>query len=169
MERPETYNLAYMTSPPALGAHDIKRRETRQFFDREFTFNVIGDSHYIGCEATGYHELLTCKPLDRSDPTPGPEFWDREGLTKTVPLTVGHAETLRHVHDGVGVRTEIRGEPLSAFDTPEAFDIAYRFETDAYTTIDLVADDTYVTYHTYPEYDLALRTETTLARSPGQE
>jgi hypothetical protein len=159
MDSPETYTLAYTTSPPALAAHDVKHRERRSFFNGEFSFTVIGDSHYVGCEATGYHELLTCKPLDR----------ENEALTKRIPLTVGHAETLQHNLDGTGVRTEIRGDPLSAFDAPEASDIAYRFGTDAYTTIDVVAEDRYVTYHTYPERDLALRTETTLTRPPGRE
>lgn len=169
MDTSDTYNLTYTTTRPVLTAHDIKHRETRQFFDREFLFTVIGDSHYVGCEGAGYHELLTCKPLERTDPTQGSAFRDREGLTKTVPLTVGHQETLQHVLNGTGVRTELRGEPLSAFGPPESFDIAYRFGADAYTTIDIVADDTYRTYHTHPEHDLALRTETTLFAVPPAE
>lgn len=159
----DTYHLAYSTTAPALTDHDIKQRATRPFFDREFTFTVIGDSHYIGCAEAGYHELLTCNPRGGSG-TAGATDWDREGLRKTVPLTVGHEERLRHVLDGVGIETEISGEPLAAVDAPESFDIAYRFGPNAYTTIDLLAADTYETYHTYPEYDLALRTETRLVQ-----
>lgn len=165
MEMPETYNLAYTSTAPALEAHDVKHRETRTFFDREFTFAVIGDSHYIGCGNLGYHELLTCGQINGNNTATNTEeqgFRDRDGLTKTVPLTVGHAETLRHVVSGVGVETEIAGEPLSEFGSPDTFDISYRFDDDAHTAIRLLADDTYMTYHTYPECDLALRTETSL-------
>lgn len=147
-----------MSTAPTLDAHDIKHRETRLFLDREFVFTVIGSSHYVCCEAANYHELLTCKQLDTAPPTPR----DGRRLTETVPLTVGHTETVRHTLDGTGITVEIRGEPLSAFDSSETFDIAYRFDTDAYTTIDILADGTYQTYHTYPEHDLALRTETSL-------
>ena len=165
----ETYNLAYTSTSPAVESHDIKHRERRDFFDQDFVFSVIGSSHYVGCEELGYHELLTCEPLDEADlgADDGSGFWDRNGLTKTVPLAVGHSERLRHVVDGVGVETEIVGETLQKFRSPEEFDISYRFEGDAYTTIHLVANDTYRTYHTYPEYDLALRTDTSLVRFPS--
>ena len=163
MHIPDTLNLAYTTEAPTLDEYDIKHQETREFFDRVFTLTVIGDSHYIGCADLAYHELLTCKPLDEKEPasdSPEQQFWTPNGLMKTVPLVAGYSETLRHVVNRVGITTELAGQPLSEFGNPDEYDIAYKFGADAYTTIDLLDDTTYETYHTYPEYDVALRTVT---------
>jgi hypothetical protein len=159
MSTPESLYLAYTADQPPLADYDIKRRVERRFFGTEFTFAVIGDSHYIGAPELGFHELFSCKPI-------------REGRVTTVPLAEEHrppeppdpgdGEVIHTGHyrfGSVGVTTTISREPLSAFPGPEPFDIAYRFEPAAYTTINCRSTTTYETYHTYPEYDLALYTE----------
>jgi hypothetical protein len=164
MTAPECLYLAYTAEQPPLAEYDVKRRVQRRFFGTEFTFRVIGDSHYIGAPELGFHELFSCKPI-------------QEGRVTTVPLADGHrpvengratvtaAGDERERHTGryrfgsVGLTTTVRREPLSAFPGPEPFDIAYKFEPAAYTTINCRSNSTYETYHTYPEYDLALYTE----------
>ncbi|MFD1643833.1 hypothetical protein [Halohasta litorea] len=167
MTAPECLYLAYTAEQPPLAEYDIKRRVQRRFFETEFTFAVIGDSHYIGAPELGFHELFSCKPI-------------RQGRVKTVPLVdesrppgtaaPGDEEAIHAGHyrfGSVGVTTTIKREPLSAFPGPEPFDIAYRFEPAAYTTINCRSARTYETYHTYPEYELALYTEHEFTELPA--
>jgi hypothetical protein len=61
--------------------------------------------------------------------------------------------------------TLVERRPLAAFPAEESFDLAYWFDDDAVTTIDLRSDG-YETYHTYPEFDLALYTRTVFDSVP---
>ena len=178
MTAPESLYLAYTAEQPPLSEYDIKRRVTRQFFGTEFTFAVIGDSHYIGAPELGFHELFSCKPIRRGRVTTVPlvdESRPPENCQSTEnrpPETAdpGDKETIhtgRYRFGSVGVITTIKREPLSAFPGPEPFDIAYRFEPSAYTTINCRSTTTYETYHTYPEYELALYTEHEFTELPA--
>jgi hypothetical protein len=141
--------LAITRDPPPLSSFDIKHREQRVFLDTEATFTVIGSSHYVGAPELGYHELLSCKELTGDS-------------IQQIPLREGHTARVSRALDAVEITTEIAVQPLSAFPEPELLDIAYRFGPEAYTTIDLLGAPAYETYHTYPEYDIAVRTETTV-------
>jgi hypothetical protein len=167
MSTPESLYLAYTAEQPPLAEYDIKRRVERRFFGTEFTFAVIGDSHYIEAPELGFHELFSCKPI-------------RQGRVTTVPLAgerrppeppdSGDGEAIhtgRYRFGSVGVTTTIKREPLSAFPGPEPFEIAYRFDPAAYTTINPRSTTTYETYHTYPEYELALYTEHEFTELPA--
>ena len=57
---------------------------------------------------------------------------------------------------------------LEAFPAEESFDLAYWFGEDAVTAIDL-GETGYETYHTYPEYDLALYSRTRFSRLPNPD
>jgi hypothetical protein len=169
MKSPESLYLAYVPERPPLEDYDVKHREHRQFFGTEFTFTVIGDSHYIGAPALDFHELLSCKPI-------------QAGRVKTVPLQSerqasgvspqsgsvdsSDTHTERHRFGSVGVTTQIKTEPLSEFPGPQRFDIAYQFGPAAYTTINCRSTDSYETYHTYPEYDCALYTKNEFTELP---
>ena len=142
----QTLYLAYLNTRSDLDELDIKHQKKNQFFGAEFTFTVIGSSHYIKSEELGFHELLSCKPIN-------------EDLVKTLPLDMGIEQTVKHETEDFTVKTVVRGEPLDQFPDPETFDIAYRFGPDAYTTINCLSNNTYETYHTYPEHDLALYTK----------
>jgi len=165
MTTPESLYLAYTAEEPPLADYDIKRRAQREFFGTEFTFAVIGDSHYIGAPELGYHELFSCKPIREGRVTTvelAAESHPYESPRSTDPPTPSDEQEIHGGHyrfGSVGVTTTIRREPLSAFPGPEPFDIAYRFDPKAYTTINCPSSSTYETYHTYPEYDLALYTE----------
>lgn len=168
MIEPERLYLAYLPETPPLAEYDIKQQVQRSFLGNEFTFTVIGDSHYIGAPELGFHELLSCKPV-------------QQGRVKTVLLEPTRQPTdcdassvdSREIHTGhyqfgsVEFTTTINCEPLSAFPDPETFDIAYQFGPEAYTTINCRSSDSYETYHTYPEYDLALYTENEFTELPA--
>ena len=170
MIAPERLYLAYLPETPPLAEYDIKKQRRRPFLGTEFTFTVIGDSHYIGAPELGFHELLSCKPV-------------QQGRVKTVPLEATRRPADRpagsvdgrEIHTGryqfgsVDLTTTIKCEPLSAFPGPETFDIAYRFGPKAYTTINCPSTDSYETYHTYPEYGLALYTKNEFTESPNSQ
>ena len=162
MTAPDSLYLAYTAEEPPLVEYDVKRRVERPFFGSEFTFAVIGDSHYIGAPELGFHELFSCKPIRQGRVTTVDLTESDEGRQSTGSSTHGDS---REIHTGryrfgsVGVTTTISREPLAAFPGPEPFDIAYRFDPEAYTTIDCRSATSYETYHTYPEYDLALYSE----------
>jgi len=165
MTAPERLYLAYTAEQPPLAEYDIKRWTRRRFFGSEFIFVVIGDSHYIGAPELGFHELFSCKPIRQGRVTTvklAAESRPPDNRQSTDALIHGDGQEIhssRHRFGSVGVATTIRREPISAFPGPEPFDITYQFEPGAYTTIDCRSPTTYETYHTYPEYDLALYSE----------
>jgi hypothetical protein len=151
----ETLHLSQRSERPDLNELDIKHSETRSLLGAEWTVAVIGSSHYLGSSELGYHELCSCEPVG------GPSVVD-------VPLTVGTDRRFETDAGAATATTTVEGRPLSAFPGPDTADVAYRFGPDAYTTVDLSGRG-YETYHTYPEYDLALRTTTTITTTISHE
>jgi hypothetical protein len=131
---------------------------TRPLLGAEFTFRVIGSSHYVSAPAYDFYELASCEPVDAETVT-------------TVPLAAVGAEardrdrTLTYERDDLSCSVHVESRPLDAFPAERSFDLAYWFEERAATTID-VGEDGYETYHTYPERDLALYTRTVFERVP---
>ena len=161
MTAPDSLYLAYTAEQPPLAEYDVKRRVERPFFDSVFTFAVIGDSHYIGAPELGFHELFSCKPIQEGRVTTV-ELAETSERRRSIGLPTDDSQEVHTGHyrfGSVGVTTTISREPLAAFPGPEPFDIAYRFDPEAYTTIDCRSATSYETYHTYPEYDLALYSE----------
>lgn len=142
-------HLAYFDSRPDISRFDIKDIVTREFFGVDFTFRVIGDSHYIEAPEIGYYELFSCKPI-------------QDDTAVTVELTVGEQQNVTHETDDVRVEANIVGQPLHEFPKYGEFDVKHRFGRNAFTTIKCVSEETYSTYHTYPEHNLALYSENTL-------
>ena len=133
---------------------DIKKEEKMTVNELEFVFRIIGDSHYIECEELGFYELLSCKPTNEENNVV-------VELSKTSNSTVTDTVT----ETGANVTTILRGEPLSVFDETNNHDMVYRFGENAYTTISYTVTDeniTFCTYHTYPEFDVAFFSETTI-------
>ncbi|WP_211250861.1 hypothetical protein [Haladaptatus cibarius] len=165
MSTTEKLYLSYTDEKPSLEEYEIKHQEVGEFFGHEFTFTIIGDSHYIGCEALQFHEFLTCNPIqsDTTQPEPGENLRrSPHGMVNVVPITKGYTETLSHAIDDLDITVEFASEPLSSFSDPAEYDIAYQFGPEAYTSIDVLSEVCYETYHTYPEHGLALRSETRL-------
>lgn len=111
---------------------------------------VIGSSHHVTAPARGFHEIASCTPVTGA-------------AVREVALARDAAETVRFEGDGLAGRTRISGAPLWVFPDDRSYDLRYAFEADAVTAIATTGDG-YETYHTYPELDLTLRTETTFER-----
>lgn len=147
--------LASVSERPSLDNFDIKSRKEDTLFGTDFTFCVIGNSHYIEAPELGFYELLSCEQFSAAP-------------VRTLPLKRNYELRVISQTGDVTIETNVRTEPLSKFPDPEAFDVLYRFTEDAYTAIRYANDDGYETYHTYPEYDLSLCTENVFYSSVEQ-
>lgn len=141
-----TLYLAQFDDDQPLTAYDIKQRDRRQFLGRDWTFTIIGSSHYISCPDLEYYELLSCEPVENT-------------AAKSIQLSVGTNHMTTYTTASLRVETFIEGRPLGEFPDPEQFELTYQFGDDAYTTINRLGQRVYETYHTYPEHDLALYTQ----------
>jgi len=163
----DTLQFVHSTSPPATDVR-VFDSLTRRFLGTEFTFRVVGSSHYVSAPAYDFHELSSCEPV------PG------EGVA-TIHLDAGQVSAessesdgtpaaptrhLTHETDALRCETFVERRPLAAFPADASFDLAYWFDDAAVTTIDLRPDG-YETYHTYPEFDLALYTRTVFDSVPS--
>lgn len=149
---PQYLHLAYPADRGSVDRFDIKHRETAELVDHAAVFTVIGSSHCIAVPKLAYCELVSCEPIE-AEPT------------EKLRLTEGMARTVRYESGPLTAHTAAEVRPLAAFPDPTTFDISHRFGPRAYTTIDRPESDTYETYHTYPERDIALYTRTELALS----
>ncbi|WP_049924291.1 DUF2617 family protein [Halopiger djelfimassiliensis] len=151
----QTLRFVHDDRPPATDGVRVFDSLTRPFLGTEFTFRIIGSSHYISAPAYDFYELSACGPV------PG-------GGCEVTAIPLDPAQPSRRLGfetDTLGCETVVDHRPLSAFPTdrlrsrPDSFDLAYAFDgnPEAVTTIE-IGDDGYETYHTYPEFDLALYT-----------
>jgi hypothetical protein len=147
--------LAYPADRCPAGHFDIKHQETGEIAGYNAIFTVIGSSHCITVPELSYCEIASCEPIE-TEPA------------ERLPLILGMARTVRYDSEHLTAHTKAEVRPLSAFPDPDTFDISYQFGPCAYTTIHQPESDTYETYHTYPERDIALytRTQLTLADTP---
>jgi hypothetical protein len=172
-----TLQFVHSTAPPT---EDVRVFDslTCEWLDAEFTFRVVGSSHYVSAPAFDFHELSTCDPVDADGATTlrldGPTV---AAATDGRPPSGGHPASdgvdtdparrhLDHAADGLACATLVERHPLAAFPAADEFDLSYRFGEGAYTTVDIGADG-FETYHTYPEFDLALFTRTTFESVPS--
>lgn len=151
---PTALYFVYTPTAPDLDRFDVKRVAQAELLGQTATLTVIGESHYIGIQALGFHELCSCKSL----PT---ETMHRAPLDETVERSFSFE------NEQCSATTRVETRPLDAPDEHTA-DVAYRFGPDAWTTIS-VETNGYETYHTYPECDLTLYTQTRLHSGPADE
>lgn len=158
----DTLHFVHSTTPPSSDVR-VFDSLTTQFLGAEFTFRVIGSSHYVSVPAYDFHELSSCAPVGGDDVTTlrldGP-------TTEATQSETDALVRLDYATEGLQCATVVERRPLGAFPSEETFDLAYSFGEDAVTTVDLCADG-YETYHTYPEFDLALYTRTVFETVPG--
>lgn len=152
----ETLHFAYDATAPDLASLDVKAVHPANLLGTPGAFVVVGASHYVGLPELGYHEVCSCVALDSLDGISSESVWP-------VTLEPGVERTFAPELDGLAVETLAAVRDLAAFPGPDAADVAHRFGPEAWTTI-AVGESGYETYHTYPEYDLALYTRTTVAR-----
>lgn len=136
-----------------------------KFLGVPFEFNIIGSSHYIRSEAYGFHELASCEKdaAGSSSDIISLALSDEEH-TRSYPYAGSLSrQTQLHSHD-INCRVVVKDYPLSEFDATANYDVSYKFEENAYTAIS-IGESQYETWHTYPEFDLALYTRTEFTRT----
>lgn len=141
--------------PPTLEDLTVYDTLETTVADRQFSFHVVGCSHYIAAPDAGYYEIVSCRPVDH-------------GLVREFGLPDGADATISFEGSSVATETTVAIRDIERFPTGQSFDLAYTFEPDAHTTIDLLAGEGdrppgYETYHTYPEHDCLVYTETRLS------
>lgn len=159
-----TLHFAYATDAPSLDAFDVKSVTPAELLGEPAALTVIGESHYVGLPALDFHEVCSCKPLSAES-------------AYTVPLELGVEKTLAFETDSLSVETAVEVQRIDQFPGAESATASYRFGPDAWTTVevgntgavgesppsgDSPLNARYETYHTYPEYELAVYTETRL-------
>lgn len=149
--------LYHFDCQPDISELEVKKKDVRVINGYEFTFRIIGSSHYIDCEELGVYELLSCKETDKES-------------TAVVELSTEthQCEVVDCDSNDVTVTTELSGESLDAFDVTDEHDLLYKFGEDAYTTITWEKMNNkvqYETYHTYPEFDVAFYSESTIVEA----
>ncbi|WP_435102540.1 DUF2617 family protein [Halarchaeum sp. P4] len=140
-----TLYAAHPESAPSLAEMDVKAHATLECRSAPVDFYVIGSSHAVSAPTLGFHELCSCEPL--------------AGEHETIPLTT-RVTRQRTLPDGGVLTVETR--PLDAFDPDADYDLQYRFAPRAHTAI-RVGERAYETYHTYPEHDRTVYTQTDLS------
>lgn len=171
----DTLYFVHSTRPPDSDVR-VFDSLTREFLGATFTFRVIGSSHYVSAPAYDFHELSSCDPVGGDEvttlrldgPTVAAATADSSTAASTGTATDPAADRrlcLEYAAEGLRCATLAERRPLAAFPAEEEFALSYRFEEDAVTTVDIGADG-YETYHTYPEFDLALYTRTTFESVP---
>lgn len=118
----------------------------KEFLGHEFVFNIIGSSHYIYCDNISYYEISSCEPVDASS-------------IYTVQIDRDIDLEFSFESESVDTNTEVKSYDLDKFVKNKEYDLKYKFCEDAYTTIN-IENQSYTTWHTYPEFDLALFTRT---------
>jgi len=157
----ETLQFVHSDRPPA---HEVEVFDARtcDFLGATFTFRVVGSSHYVSAPAYDFYELSSCEPVPTDRAT-------AISLDSSDAVDPGAGPTrLVFETDALACETAVEQRPLDAFPRDRSFDLSYRFDPEAYTTIDLGSRG-YETYHTYPEFDLALYTHTRFTRIADRE
>ncbi|WP_135664978.1 DUF2617 family protein [Halorhabdus rudnickae] len=159
-----TLQFVHSAEPPSTDLRVFDSLTTR-FLGTTFRFRVVGSSHYISAPAYDFHELSSCEPVAakavetiRLD---GPQQDDNRECNEATT-------SLGYETDALHCETIIERRPLSAFPADASFDLAYWFGDDAATTVNIQAGG-YETYHTYPEFDLALYTQTIFDAVPNPQ
>ncbi|PSQ45835.1 hypothetical protein BRD17_00505 [Halobacteriales archaeon SW_7_68_16] len=115
------------------------------------TIRVIGSSHYLAAPDLGLYELCSCRPIAPAS----------DGVAVAVDAREG--TTIDHRTDAATVETTVETRPIESFPATATFDVAHRFDAHAYTALH-ATEAGYCTYHTYPEFDACLHTETIVRR-----
>ena len=162
-----TLQFVHSTSPPATDVR-VFDSLTRRFLGAEFTFRVVGSSHYVSAPAYDFHELSSCEPVPGEDVATvrldAGQVSAKPSESDGTPA--GSTRCISHETDALRCETVVERRPLAAFPSDASFDLSYWFDNDAVTTIDLRPDG-YETYPTYPEFDLALYTRTAFESVPS--
>ena len=116
----------------------------------ELTVSVIGSSHCVRSPPVGYAEIVSCDERAVSD-------------GYAIDLHGDGSATVEFESEAVACTTTISVDPIERFPAEQSFDLRYDFAERAVTAVD-ATDRGYETWHTYPEHDRAVFTETVFER-----
>jgi len=136
-----------ITNPDRLSVYD---EATVTIGGVAFELAVIGSSHCVRAPSIGFAEIASCD--DRT-----------VGDCRTIEIDDQRSTTVGYETGAVDCETRISVDPIERFPGERAFDLRYDFAQRAVTAIE-VRDRGYETWHTYPEHDCAVYTETTFQR-----
>lgn len=145
---PDHLHVGYGRDRPDVTDLRVFAETDATLLGEPFRVAVIGSSHYVHAPAAGFHEIVSCKPLDHD-------------AVYDLDLREYGARTLSFTGDDLSCETTVETRPLETVPDPDAYDLAHTFDPDAVTAIDL-GPRGYETYHTYPEFDCVVHTETRL-------
>jgi hypothetical protein len=136
-----------ITNPDRLSVYD---ETTVTLGGVVFELAVIGSSHCVRAPSIGFAEIASCD--DRA-----------LGDCRTIEIDERRSTTTEYEADAVGCETRISVDPIGRFPDERAFDLRYDFAERAVTAIETRTRG-YETWHTYPEHDCAVYTETSFKR-----
>lgn len=148
---PDYLHVGYGRGRPDVTDLQVFAETETAILGADFRVAVIGSSHYVHAPDAGFHEIVSCKPIDHD-------------AVHELDLRAYDDRTLSFVGDDLACETTVETRPLDTVPDPDEHDLAYTFGEDAVTAIDLGTRG-YETYHTYPEFDCVVYTETRLRRA----
>lgn len=148
---PDHLHVGYGRDRPDVADLRVFAATERTLLGERFEVAVIGSSHYVHAPAAGFHEIVSCKPLAHD-------------AVHELDLREYGERTLTFAGDDLACETTVATRPLDAVPDPDAADLAHVFDPGAVTAID-VGTRRYETYHTYPEFDCLVYTETRLHKA----
>jgi hypothetical protein len=147
---PEELYLVFTNTKPFIETYDVKSTVKTDFLNEKFVFNVIGSSHFIFSDERPFYELVSCEQPQSHE------------IKQIITLSENTHKEGRYTIEDITAEITIETHPLAEAPTPRTQQIAYKFDENAYTMIDIISPTTYETYHTYPELDLAVFSQTTV-------
>ncbi len=148
----DTLHLSLFTNKDAEIQKDFKvfAQEEVTFLSESFQFRVIGESHFISCDALAYHEIFSSVSGYTEEVV---EFNLDTVSTHTTPVfSLGK----------YSVTIEVSVVEDSVDDPSTTPYILYTFPNGAYTSI-TIGETFYTTMHKYPEYNKVVHTKTTFS------
>lgn len=182
----DTLHFAYAADAPSLDTFDVKAVTPAELLGSPAALTVIGESHYVGLPTRDYHEMCSCRPLSAETAYNVPLergveqslTFENDALAAETDVAVRRIEafpgpeaTTVSYRFGPDAWTTIAvGEP-SADDAPTAVGEPSAGGRPSAGGESPPANPrkraTYETYHTYPEFEIAVYTETRLTVKPG--
>jgi hypothetical protein len=147
---PDYLHVGYGRDRPDVSDLQVFAETETTLCGARFRVAVIGSSHYVHAPDAGFHEIVSCKPIDHD-------------AVHELDLREYDDRTLSFAGEDLSCETTVETRPLESVPDPEKFALAHTFGEDAVTAIGL-GTDRYETYHTYPEFDCVVYTETRLER-----
>ncbi len=128
----------------------IFQSATARISGHEFTFRIIGLSHFISCRSLQFDEVLTCIPIGDESKRCIINIQSNAGIKTFTTNTKTHI-----------IETRIWTKKHDTKRRKEFTNISHVFDGDAYTGI-TIKKNSYETIHTYPEFDKDVFTRTTI-------